>query len=82
MHRIPAEFANPELERNLQNAASALRTEMDKLIPRERQGAVFHEGQQVELNGAKFVVRKIIKRGLVLHGVPDGKKGNEGRDGT
>ena len=43
---------------------------LDKKIPRERQGAVFNEGDELELKGGRFVIHKIIKKGLVLHGLP------------
>lgn len=62
MHQIPAEaveFDHPSLSRA-----------MEKIIPRERQGATFREGDIVEVNGGKFRIQKIIKKGLVLHGVP------------
>ena len=46
---------------------------LDKKLPRERQGAIFQEGEVVEVKGADFIIRKIIKKGLVLHGLPKAK---------
>lgn len=59
------------LEKNFAQIDAKLQQAMkDVVLPRTRQGAVFHEGQHVECNGGKFVVKKIIKKGLVLHGAP------------
>lgn len=62
LHEIPAEAVGSD--------PAELRQAMSKIIPIERQGATYYEGQIVELNGGKFRVQKIIKKGLVLHGVP------------
>lgn len=39
-------------------------------LPPERQGPVFREGMVVGVNGYPFKVQKVIKKGLVLHGIP------------
>lgn len=59
---IPPEFHKAE--------PAELATAMEKTISRIRQGRVFREGETVDVNGAKFTIRKIIKKGLVLHGLP------------
>jgi hypothetical protein len=62
MHPIPTEFANlPE---------RSLRQAMAGTIPESKQGMIFREGQKVRVDGVPFVIRKIIKKGLVLHGEP------------
>lgn len=74
MHRIPSDA--PAMRALFENApqaptrAEAFRAAMAATIKPENQGAVFEEGEVVEIKGARFKVQKIIKKGLVLHGLP------------
>lgn len=62
MHQVPAEA--------IAFQPAEMRRAMEKIIPKERQGALFREGDIVQVNGGSFRIQKIIKKGLVLHGVP------------
>lgn len=65
MHPVPLSTAEFE-----STTKEALTQRMAAVIAPENQGPVFREGRIVEIEGARFVIRKIIKKGLVLHGVP------------
>ena len=51
--------------------AIGLSAEIERLtgIAETHQGPVFRQGEILDVKGGKFVIRKIIKKGLVLHGV-------------
>lgn len=42
----------------------------DAALPRERQGAVFTIGEEVELKGGRFAVQSIGKTFITLRGLP------------
>ena len=63
MEPVPMPFLRAAQEREV-------RVRMSHRIPLAFQGAIFQEGEVVEVKGERFVVQKIIRKGLVLHGLP------------
>lgn len=45
----------------------------DKILPGHKQGAAFKVGQEIVINGARFRIHSIGRKGLVLHGLPGTK---------
>lgn len=42
----------------------------DAALPRDRQGAVFHVGEELEIKGGRFAVQSIGKNMIVFRSLP------------
>ncbi len=51
----------------IENASQAAK---DNALPRDRQGAVFQIGEEVEIKGGRFAVHSIGKSMIVFRGLP------------
>jgi len=45
----------------------------DRFLDRDKQGPVFHVGEEIIIKGGRFRLHSIGKQGLVFHGLPGTK---------